>query len=301
VIEVRTFVFPGQGSQSTGMGKNLVEEYPEYNNYYDIASEVIRDDLYAIINAKDDSKLTLTQYTQPAILTTSVIAYEHIRKTTNLKPDVVAGHSLGEWTALLVAGVLSFKDAVRMVHLRGKYMSEACPPGEGTMAAVIGLSDEVIEECLKDFDNLCIANYNSPGQIVISGAANEFDEAEKQLTEKGAKMFVRLNVSGPFHSPLIEDAKEKLEKEIENTEFHEANIPVYQNADAKPHTSVEEIKKNLIRQVTSAVRWTQTVENMISDGVDEFYEIGHGGVLSGLIKRINRKVNIQRFDKIIKK
>jgi [acyl-carrier-protein] S-malonyltransferase len=301
VIEVRTFVFPGQGSQSTGMGKNLVEEYPEYNNYYDIASEVIRDDLYAIINAKDDTKLTLTQYTQPAILTTSVIAYEHIRKTTNLKPDVVAGHSLGEWTALVVAGVLSFKDAVRMVHLRGKYMSEACPPGEGTMAAVIGLSDEVIEECLKDFDNLCIANYNSPGQIVISGAANEFDEAEKQLTEKGAKMFVRLNVSGPFHSPLIEDAKEKLEKEIENTEFHEANIPVYQNADAKPHTSVEEIKKNLIRQVTSAVRWTQTVENMISDGVDEFYEIGHGGVLSGLIKRINRKVNIQRFDKIIKK
>jgi [acyl-carrier-protein] S-malonyltransferase len=301
VIEVKAFVFPGQGSQSTGMGKNLVEEYPEYNNYYDIASEVIRDDLYAIINAKDDTKLTLTQYTQPAILTTSVIAYEHIRKTTNLKPDVVAGHSLGEWTALVVAGVLSFKDAVRMVHLRGKYMSEACPPGEGTMAAVIGLSDEVIEECLKDFDNLCIANYNSPGQIVISGAANEFDEAEKQLTEKGAKMFVRLNVSGPFHSPLIEDAKEKLEKEIENTEFHEANIPVYQNADAKPHTSVEEIKKNLIRQVTSAVRWTQTVENMISDGVDEFYEIGHGGVLSGLIKRINRKVNIQRFDKIIKK
>lgn len=298
---MRTFVFPGQGSQSTGMGKNLVEEYPEYNNYYDIASEVIRDDLYAIINAKDDTKLTLTQYTQPAILTTSVIAYEHIRKTTNLKPDVVAGHSLGEWTALVVAGVLSFKDAVRMVHLRGKYMSEACPPGEGTMAAVIGLSDEVIEECLKDFDSLCIANYNSPGQIVISGAANEFDEAEKQLTEKGAKMFVRLNVSGPFHSPLIEDAKEKLEKEIENTEFHEANIPVYQNADAKPHTSVEEIKKNLIRQVTSAVRWTQTVENMISDGVDEFYEIGHGGVLSGLIKRINRKVNIQRFDKIIKK
>lgn len=298
---MRAFVFPGQGSQSTGMGKNLVEKYPEYNNYYDIASEVIRDDLYAIINAKDDTKLTLTQYTQPAILTTSVIAYEHIRKTTNLKPDVVAGHSLGEWTALVVAGVLSFKDAVRMVHLRGKYMSEACPPGEGTMAAVIGLSDEVIEECLKDFDSLCIANYNSPGQIVISGAANEFDEAEKQLTEKGAKMFVRLNVSGPFHSPLIEDAKEKLEKEIENTEFHEANIPVYQNADAKPHTSVEEIKKNLIRQVTSAVRWTQTVENMISDGVDEFYEIGHGGVLSGLIKRINRKVNIQRFDKIIKK
>lgn len=298
---MKAFVFPGQGSQSTGMGKNLVEEYPEYNNYYDIASEVIRDDLYAIINAKDDTKLTLTQYTQPAILTTSVIAYEHIRKTIDLKPDVVAGHSLGEWTALVVAGVLSFKDAVRMVHLRGKYMSEACPPGEGTMAAVIGLSDEVIEECLKDFDSLCIANYNSPGQIVISGAANEFDEAEKQLTEKGAKMFVRLNVSGPFHSPLIEDAKEKLEKEIENTEFHEANIPVYQNADAKPHTSVEEIKKNLIRQVTSAVRWTQTVENMISDGVDEFYEIGHGGVLSGLIKRINRKVNIQRFDKIIKK
>ena len=298
---MKAFVFPGQGSQSVGMGKNLLEKNPEYNNYYDIASEVIHDDLFAIINAEEDTKLTLTQYTQPAILTTSVIAYEHMRKTTDLKPDVSAGHSLGEWTALVVAGVLSFKDAVRLVHLRGKYMSEACPPGEGTMAAVIGLSDEVIEECLKHFDNLCIANYNSPGQIVISGAAKEFDEAEKQLTEKGAKMFVRLNVSGPFHSPLIEDAKEKLKNEIESTEFNEANIPVYQNVDAKPHTSVEEIKKNLIRQVTSAVRWTQTVENMISDGVDEFYEIGHGGVLSGLIKRINRKVSNQRFDKIIKK
>src|SRR6056297_1414901 len=283
------------------MGKALVEKFSEYKNYYDSASEAINTDLYAIINDEDDTQLTLTQYTQPAILTTSVIAYEHIRKTTDLKPDAVAGHSLGEWTALVAAGVLSFKDAVRLVHLRGKYMSEACPPGEGTMAAVIGLTDEAIEECLKEFDTLCIANYNSPGQIVISGATEDFDKAEKQLTEKGAKMFVRLNVSGPFHSPLIGDAKEKLEKEIESTEFNEANIPVYQNVDAKPHTSIEEIKNNLIKQVTSAVRWTQTVEQMISDGVNEFYEIGHGGVLSGLIKRIDRKVTNQRFDKIIKK
>ncbi|MFP4461758.1 MAG: ACP S-malonyltransferase [Thermotogota bacterium] len=298
---MKAFVFPGQGSQSTGMGKDIVEKFPEYNNYYDIASEAIQDDLYAIINSEDDTKLTLTQYTQPAILTTSIIAYEHIRKTTDLKPDVVAGHSLGEWTALATAGVLTFKDAVRLVHLRGKYMSEACPPGKGTMAAVIGLSDEEIEDCLNDFPNIVIANYNSPGQIVISGSTDKFDEAEKRLTQKGAKMVVRLNVSGPFHSPVIKDAKEKLEKEIEGTEFQTARIPVYQNADAKAHTSVEQIKKNLIKQVTSAVRWTQTVEQMISDGVDEFYEIGHGGVLSGLIKRINRKVKIQRFDKIIKK
>src|SRR6056297_1746193 len=283
------------------MGKALVEKFSEYNNYYDMASEAIQDDLYTIINSLDDSKLTLTQYTQPAILTTSIIAYEHIIKTTDLKPDVVAGHSLGEWTALVAAGVLSFKDAVRLVHLRGKYMSEACPPGMGTMAAVIGLSDEAIEECMNNFDNLCIANFNSPGQIVISGAASTFDEAEKQLTEQGAKMFVRLNVSGPFHSPLIEGAKERLEKEIESTEFNQTNIPVYQNVDAKPHTNIEEIKKNLIKQVTSPVRWTQTVEHMISDGVNTFYEIGHGGVLSGLIKRINRKVTNQRFDKIIKK
>src|SRR6056297_4345023 len=158
------------------MGKALVEKFSEYNNYYDMASEAIQDDLYAIINSEDDTQLTLTQYTQPAILTTSIIAYEHIRKTTDLKPDVVAGHSLGEWTALVAAGSLTFKDAVRLVHLRGKYMSEACPPGEGTMAAVIGLTDEAIEECLKYIDNLCIANYNSPGQIVISGAANKFDE-----------------------------------------------------------------------------------------------------------------------------
>src|SRR6056297_1151746 len=283
------------------MGKALVEKFSEYNNYYDMASEAIQDDLYAIINSEDDTQLTLTQYTQPAILTTSIIAYEHIRKTTDLKPDAVAGHSLGEWTALVTAGVLSFQDAVRLVHLRGKYMSEACPPGEGTMAAVIGLSDEDIEECLNNFPNICIANFNSPGQIVISGAVNEFEEAEKRLTEKGAKMVVRLNVSGPFHSHLIEEAKEKLEREIEHTQFQAATIPVYQNVDAKAHTSVEQIKSNLIKQVTSAVRWTQTIENMISDGVDEFYEIGHGGVLSGLIKRINRKVKNQRFDKIIKK
>src|SRR6056297_3328098 len=228
-MKMKAFVFPGQGSQSTGMGKNLLEENPEYKNYYDSASEAINTDLYAIINDEDDTQLTLTQYTQPAILTTSVIAYEHIKKTTDLKPDVVAGHSLGEWTALVAAGSLTFKDAVRLVHLRGKYMSEACPPGEGTMAAVIGLSDDDIEDCLKDFDKLCIANYNSPGQIVISGAAEEFDEAQKHLTQKGAKMFVRLNVSGPFHSPLIENAKEKLKKEIEQTHFIEASIPVYQN------------------------------------------------------------------------
>jgi len=244
--------------------------------------------------------LTLTQYTQPAILTTSLIAYEHLKKTTDLKPDVVAGHSLGEWTALVAAGVLSFEDAVRLVHLRGKYMSEACPPGEGAMAAVIGLEDHDIEECLKDFQQLCVANYNSPGQIVISGASSEFDAAEQKLTQKGAKMFVRLNVSGPFHSPLIKKAKEKLKNEIETVPFLEALIPVYQNVDAKSHTSVEQIKKNLIEQVTSSVRWTQTVENMIEDGVDEFYEIGHGGVLSGLIKRINRKVINERFDKMIK-
>ena len=180
-------------------------------------------------------------------------------------------------------------------------MSEACPPGVGTMAAVIGLSTDEIEECLNDFDDVCVANYNSPGQIVISGASCKFDEVEKVLTDKGAKMFVRLNVSGPFHSPLIENAKEKLQKEIEQIDFYKAKLPVYQNVDAKAHTSEEQIKKNLIKQVTTAVRWTQTVEQMISDGVDEFYEIGHGGVLSGLIKRIDRQVKNQRFDKIIKK
>jgi len=297
---LKAFVFPGQGSQSTGMGKELVQNYPEYKRFYDIANEAIQADLLEIINSPDDTALTLTQYTQPAILTTSLIAYEHLKKTTDLKPDVVAGHSLGEWTALVAAGVLSFEDAVRLVHLRGKYMSEACPPGEGAMAAVIGLEDHDIEECLKDFQQLCVANYNSPGQIVISGASSEFDAAEQKLTQKGAKMFVRLNVSGPFHSPLIKKAKEKLKNEIETVPFLEALIPVYQNVDAKSHTSVEQIKKNLIEQVTSSVRWTQTVENMIEDGVDEFYEIGHGGVLSGLIKRINRKVINERFDKMIK-
>jgi len=297
---LKAFVFPGQGSQSTGMGKELVQNVPEYKRFYDIANEAIQADLFDIINSSDDTALTLTQYTQPAILTTSIIAYEHLKKVTDLKPEVVAGHSLGEWTALVVAGVLSFEDAVRLVHLRGQYMSEACPPGEGAMAAVIGLDDQDIEECLKEFQHLCIANYNSPGQIVISGASSEFDKAEKILTNQGAKMFVRLNVSGPFHSPLIENAKKRLKNEIEKVVFHEASIPVYQNVDAKPYTNVEQIKNNLTEQVTSSVRWTQTVENMIKDGVDEFYEIGHGGVLSGLIKRINRKVKNERFDKMIK-
>ncbi|HOO33492.1 MAG TPA: ACP S-malonyltransferase [Thermotogota bacterium] len=297
----KAFVFPGQGSQSTGMGSNLVKAFPEYREYYDKAATAIGEDIYDIINSEDDTKLTLTQFTQPAILTTSVIAYEHTLKTTGLRPDAVAGHSLGEWTALVAAGALNFGDAVRLVHLRGKYMSEACPPGVGTMAAVLGLEAEEIEEALKDIENVCLANINSPGQIVISGAAANFDAAEEALKAKGAKRFIRLTVSGPFHSPLIENAKISLRKAIEQVQFSEPKIPVYQNVDAKPHKDLEVIKENLIAQITSPVRWIETVQNMSADGVNEFYEIGHGGVLSGLIKRIDRSVSLDRFDKFSNK
>ncbi len=297
----RAFVFPGQGSQKTGMGNDLLQGIPEYKDYYEKAANAIGEDLYDIINSEDDTKLTLTQFTQPAILTTSVIAYEHTLKTTDLKPEAMAGHSLGEWTALVAAGVLKFEDAVRLVHLRGKYMSEACPPGVGTMAAVLGLEAYEIEEALRDIKDVCLANINSPGQIVISGAASEFDAAEEALKAKGAKRFIRLTVSGPFHSPLIENAKINLKKDIDKVQFSEPKVPVYQNVDAKPHTDLEVIKENLIKQITSPVRWTETIQNMISDGFKEFYEIGHGGVLSGLIKRIDRSVKNERFDKFSKK
>jgi len=296
----RAFVFPGQGSQTTGMGSDLVKAFPEYVTYYDRAAEAVGEDLYRIINSADDTKLTLTQFTQPAILTTSVIAYEHTLKTTDFRPDALAGHSLGEWTALVAAGVLKFEDAVRLVHLRGKYMSEACPPGVGTMAAVLGLEAKEIEEVLSDFENICLANINSPGQIVISGAAADFEAVETALNAKGAKRFIRLTVSGPFHSPLIESAKINLKKEIDLVHFNESKLPIYQNVDAKPHTAPEVIKENLIRQITSPVRWTEIIQNMVNDGVNEFYEIGHGGVLSGLIKRIDRSVKREQFDKFSK-
>lgn len=297
----KAFVFPGQGSQTTGMGSDLLKAFPEYKEYYEKAAVAIGEDIHDIINSEDDTKLTLTQFTQPAILTTSVIAYEHTLKTTDLRPDAVAGHSLGEWTSLVAAGVLDFSDAVRLVYLRGKYMSEACPPGLGTMAAVLGLEAEEIEETLKSFEHVCLANINSPGQIVISGATADFDDAEKELIAKGAKRFIRLSVSGPFHSPLIENAKINLKKEIEQVQFNEPKLPIYQNVDAKPHTDLEVIKENLISQITSPVRWIETIQNMVKDGIKEFYEIGHGGVLGGLIKRIDRSVKNDRFDKFSKK
>lgn len=298
---MKAFVFPGQGSQKKGMGRSLIGKNPGYKDYYRKASDVIGEDLFKIINDDNDDRLNITQFTQPAILTTGIIADDYLKKHSELVPDAVAGHSLGEWTALVSAGTIDFEDAVRLVHLRGRFMSEACPPGKGGMTAVMGLEEEKLEEILAEYTGISIANFNSPGQIVISGDLTHFDEVEEKIKQAGAKMVVRLEVSGPFHSELIHPAADRLKKELEGVAFRQPEVPVYQNVDGMPHKDIHEIKENLIRQITMPVKWTYSVENMIKDGMTSFYEIGHGGVLTGLTKRIDGSVKREKFDKLIKK
>lgn len=292
------FVFPGQGSQTLGMGKDIFEKYPEYKKYLDKASNVIEIDLESIIFGDDEKILTLTENAQPALLTISYIMYLHAIEKLNIVPDVVAGHSLGEWTALVASGVITFEEGVKLVRLRGEYMSKACPPGEGTMGAVIGLDIEKIKDILKQFENVDIANHNSPEQIVISGAKDEVLKALETLKEKGAKKVVELNVSGPFHSKLVEKAGENMRKELENIEFKVPKYKLIQNYTGDLEENPEKIKENIINQITGTVKWVDSIKKMSKLGVTNVYEVGPGKVLTGLVKRIDKSLNPKSILKV---
>ena len=280
----KVYVFPGQGAQYTGMGKDLYEQSAEAKALFEQANEILGFRITDIMFEGTAEELRQTKVTQPAVFLHSVI----LAKVLGVEPAAVAGHSLGEFSALVVAGALSFEEGLRLVAKRAMAMQRACEMEQGTMAAVIRLSDEVIEQVCESIDGVVVAaNYNCPGQLVISGAVDAVNEACVKLKEAGARRALVLPVGGAFHSPLMEPARKELAEAIEVAEFKEPICPIYQNVDAKPHTSPKEIKQNLIEQLTAPVRWTQIVENMAADGFDNYVELGPGAVLQGLIGKIS--------------
>ena len=280
----KVYVFPGQGAQYTGMGKDLYEQSAEAKALFEQANEILGFRITDIMFEGTAEELRQTKVTQPAVFLHSVI----LAKVLGVEPAAVAGHSLGEFSALVVAGALSFEEGLRLVAKRAMAMQRACEMEQGTMAADIRLSDEVIEQVCESIDGVVVAaNYNCPGQLVISGAVNAVNEACVKLKEAGARRALVLPVGGAFHSPLMEPARKELAEAIEVAEFKEPICPIYQNVDAKPHTSPKEIKQNLIEQLTAPVRWTQIVENMAADGFDNYVELGPGAVLQGLIGKIS--------------
>ena len=290
---MKAFVFPGQGAQFVGMGKDLYENNAMAKELFDKANEVLGFKITDIMFNGTDEELKQTKVTQPAVFLHSVISA--LCMGDAFQPDMVAGHSLGEFSALTAAGALSFEDGLKLVHARALAMQKACEIAPGTMAAVIGLPDETIEQVCKEVStegNVVIpANYNCPGQLVISGNEDAINTACEKLTEAGARRALPLPVSGAFHSPLMQPAKDELQAAIEATQFSTPKCPVYQNVDAQPHTAPEEIKQNLIAQLTSPVRWTQIVQHMIADGADDFTECGPGKALQGMIAKINKEVS----------
>jgi len=273
------------------MGKDILEKKPEYELYFDKVKNKIGLDIKSIIFGTDEKELTLTQNAQVAILTISYMKYLNALEE-GLKPDVVAGHSLGEWTALLAAKMIDFEEAIEAVYYRGLYMSEAFEPGKGGMAAVIGMDLNEIEKVLSNYPNVQIANYNSPSQVVISGEMEELLISMEKLKEEGARKVVPLNVSGPFHSKFLKDAEERLRRRIEHIECKKPTVPIVQNVTAKFETDPDIIKENVIKQITSPVRWIECVEECVKNGVDEFVEIGPTKVLTKFIKQINKNVKL---------
>lgn len=290
---MKAFVFPGQGSQFVGMGKELYETKPLAKELFDKADEILGFKITDIMFAGTDEQLKETKVTQPAVFLHSVISALCLGE--EFAPAMTAGHSLGEFSALVAAGALSFEDGLKLVSARANAMQKACEKNPGTMAAIIGLADDVVEGVCKEVSAegkvVIPANYNCPGQLVISGEVGAINEACEKLKALGAKRALPLKVGGAFHSPLMQPAKEELQEAIEKTEIKTPRCPVYQNVDAKPHTDPAEIKQNLIAQLTSSVRWTKSVQNMIADGADEFIECGPGRALQGMIARIDRGVN----------
>lgn len=287
----KAYVFPGQGAQFVGMGKDLYESNAKAKELFEKANEVLGYSITDIMFNGTDEDLKQTKVTQPAVFLHSVITALSL---DDFNPDMVAGHSLGEFSALTAAGALSFEDGLRLVYARAMAMQKACEAAPSTMAAIIALPDETIEkvcaEITKDGNVVVPANYNSPGQVVISGNVEAIKEACAKLKEAGAKRALPLAVGGAFHSPLMEMARIELAKAIEAAPISAPISPIYQNVDAKPHTDPKEIKENLLKQLTSPVRWTQSVINMINDGMTEFVECGPGQVLTGLIGRIQKNL-----------
>lgn len=289
---MKAFVFPGQGSQFVGMGKDLYENSPLAKELFDKANDILGYRITDIMFEGSDDDLKQTKVTQPAVFLHSVISA--LCMGEDFKPEMTAGHSLGEFSALVAAGALSFEDGLRLVYARAMAMQKACEIAPGTMAAIIGLPDEKVEEVCKEVseeDNVVVAaNYNCPGQLVISGNVDAINAACEKLKAAGAKRALPLKVGGAFHSPLMQPAKDELQVAIEQTEIKAPMCPVYQNVDAQPHTDPVEIKANLIAQLTSPVRWTASVQKMIEDGAVDFTECGPGKALQGMIARISKDV-----------
>ena len=286
---MKAYVFPGQGAQFVGMGKDLYEASATARDLFEKANDLLGFRITDLMFNGTDEDLRRTDITQPAVFLHSVITAIE----SGEQPDMVAGHSLGEFSALVAAGALSFEDGLKLVAARAHAMQKACEIKPSTMAAIIALPDEKVEEILKGIDGVVVcANYNCPGQIVISGEIEAIDKACELLSAAGARRALKLKVGGAFHSPLMEPARAELAEAIEKTEFHTPKCPVYQNVDAKPHTDPAEIKANLVAQLTSPVRWTASVQNMIADGATEFIENGPGKVLQGLVSKIDRNIAV---------
>ena len=288
---MRAYVFPGQGAQFVGMGKDLYDNSPLAKEYFEKANEILGYLITDLMFEGTPEDLRQTKVTQPAVFLHSVITA--ISMGNDFRPDMVAGHSLGEFSALVSAKALTFEDGLRLVYARAMAMQKACEIEPSTMAAVIGLDDETVEEVCDEVNKehiVVAANYNSVGQLVISGSIEGIDKACEMLKERGAKRALKLPVGGAFHSPLMEPARQELQAAIEMAVVSTPVCPVYQNVNANPQTDPESIKKNLIAQLTAPVRWTQTVKNMINDGADEFIELGPGDVLKGLVKKVNPNV-----------
>lgn len=286
---MKAFVFPGQGAQYEGMGKDLYEAYDEARELFEQANEILGFRITDIMFTGTSEDLKQTRVTQPAVM---IHSYVKSRVCTIERPDMVAGHSLGEYSALVAAGALTFEDGLKLVAKRAEAMQKACELRPSTMAAILGLEDEKVDEiCREIADEVVVAaNFNCPGQVVISGSIEGVEQACERLKAAGARRALRLQVGGAFHSPLMEPAAAELREAILGTEFMRPICPVYQNVDAKPQTEPEMIRENLIKQLTSPVRWTETVRNMVADGAGEFYEFGPGDVLKGLIRKISPDV-----------
>ncbi len=291
---MKAYIFPGQGSQFPGMGKDIYDANDEAKGWFVKANEILGFDISKIMFEGTADELKQTNVTQPAIFIHSVAL---AKMASAFNPNMVAGHSLGEFSALVANGALSFEDGLSLVAKRAAAMQKACENNPSSMAAILALDDQVVEQICEQVDGVVVAaNYNCPGQLVISGATQAVETACEKMKVAGAKRALLLPVGGAFHSPLMEPAREELAKAIEETNFNQPSCPVYQNVDAKPHTDIAEIKANLISQLTAPVRWTQSVKSMVADGATQFVECGPGKVLQGLVKKIHREAEVSSIN-----